>query len=56
MAKRRQTRVLERETTTFKQRASDTEPQAIAITSSFERQRWLEAAVEALRAKFTDVG
>jgi hypothetical protein len=63
MAKRRQTRrVLERETT-FKQRASevdirssDTEPQAIAITSSFERQRWLEAAVEALRAKFATAG
>jgi hypothetical protein len=62
MAKRRQTRVLERETT-FKQRvseagigSSDTEPQAIAITSSFERQRWLEAAVEALRAKFATAG
>jgi hypothetical protein len=63
MAKRRQTRrVFERETT-FKQRASevgigssDTELQAIAITSSFARQRWLEAAVEALRAKFADAG
>jgi hypothetical protein len=48
---------------TFKQRASevgigssDIEPQAIAITSSFERQRWLEAAVEALRAKFATAG
>jgi hypothetical protein len=62
MAKRRQTRVLERETS-FKQRASevgigssDTEPQAIAITSSFARHRWLEAAVEALRAKFATAG
>src|SRR5215471_10741944 len=36
--------------------SSDTEPQAIAITSSFARQRWLEAAVEALRAKFADAG
>jgi hypothetical protein len=62
MAKRRQTRALKRDTT-FKQRASevgigssDTEPQTIAITSSLERQRWLEAAVEALRAKFADTG
>jgi len=52
-----------RQKVSFKQRASevgigssDTEPQAIAITSSFERQRWLEAAVEALRARFTDAG
>src|SRR5262249_47780291 len=52
-----------RQKASFKQRASevgigssDTEPQAIAITSSFERQRWLEAAVEALRAKFADAG
>src|SRR5215471_8354626 len=36
--------------------SSDTEPQAIAITSSFARQQWLEAAVEALRAKFADTG
>ena len=63
MPKRGQTqRLFERETT-FKQRASevgigssDTEPQAIAITSSFARQQWLEAAVEALRARFTDAG
>src|SRR5215469_2510640 len=52
-----------RQKVSFKQRASevgigssDTEPQAIAITSSFERQRWLEAAVEALRAKFATAG
>src|SRR5262245_6596681 len=52
-----------RQKVSFKQRASevgigssDTEPQAIAITSSFARQRWLEAAVEALRAKFGAAG
>jgi hypothetical protein len=52
-----------RQKASFKQRASevgigssDTEPQAIAITSSFARQQWLEAAVEALRARFTDAG
>ena len=52
-----------RQKASFKQRASevgigssDTEPQAIAITSSFARQQWLEAAVEVLRARFTDAG
>jgi hypothetical protein len=29
---------------------------AIAITSSLERQQWLEAAVEALRVRFADAG
>jgi hypothetical protein len=40
----------------FKQRVPKDETPAVVVTPSLERQQWLEHAVEALRARFTDAG